>query len=165
MYRFKTDDSRQAIFVRSWVTRLSSDSCWFVGPQVRIDGCLVKVSHKTVHDTLVPVEECWRALSTLPAAGGATDGVLLACAFITRRCLVTVMTDQSHYQFESISQHKLDPRHHRRLFWSAFSNLVESVLLPMAPSALSILTFAAFLTKRQGRKIRHSTISTMFCAV
>jgi hypothetical protein len=60
------------VLVKQWVAELGSwsrqnvvDSYCFVDASCSMGNCLVKISFRTVHSTLIPVEECYGALSLL----------------------------------------------------------------------------------------------------
>jgi hypothetical protein len=60
------------VLVHEWVAKLGSwsrqnvvDSYCFVDTSYSMGKCLVKISFRTVHNTLIPIEECYEALSSL----------------------------------------------------------------------------------------------------
>jgi hypothetical protein len=116
----------QSLSINDFVSDFDEHFC-FAAAERKIEGCLVKVFHQTVHNSLVPVDECWTALSKLTSTIGV-HAVLLAAAFHEKVCLVTVMEDLSP-SFRSLSQNMFPDR--SRL-WVAFKALVESVFLPLA---------------------------------
>jgi hypothetical protein len=83
--------------------------------------CIIKVSCSTVHKYLVSAEHCWAALKRIESkesAKAAIAPVMLACAYVSQRCLVVVMKNLG-------SSNKL-------LDWAGFSQLVKTALLPLA---------------------------------
>jgi hypothetical protein len=100
----------------------------------KMDFCLVKISCKTVHNTLIPLRDCYDALSTLEQLLETSSdrnnvfSPLLASALIANRCLVTVMEDLSSsyiaVPFVAVTE--------RAALWKLFQDLVNKVLLPLA---------------------------------
>jgi hypothetical protein len=94
----------------------------FDGSRAILDDCIVKVSCSTVHKQLVPARETWQALEYIEHEGtvarDAIAKVLLACAHVSRQCLVVVMKDLG-------AADKPDD-------WAGFSKLVRTALLPLA---------------------------------
>jgi hypothetical protein len=117
----------QRISINAWISRFGEHVC-FAGAKHKMAGCLVKISHKTVHNSFVHIRNCWLALRDLASTVGVHD-VLLACALKNNEmCLVTVMEDLSP-TFRSVS---LSTFPDRNLIWTAFLALAENALLPLA---------------------------------
>jgi hypothetical protein len=96
----------------------------------------VKVSCPTVHSTFVNPGKFWVALTTIHSKGSwmlkyEISRTLAACAYVNRRCVVTVMTNLSRADGTNliVSPALLDSRLH---LWNAFATLVKNVLIPMA---------------------------------
>jgi hypothetical protein len=102
----------------------------FCDPARTMEDCLVKISHKTVHDLLVPPGLNWSALEILRTAiaADAIGDVLLACASPSPLCIVTVMKNLRKDKFTAVPNNLPD----RRGLWPAFQLLVNNVLLPLA---------------------------------
>jgi hypothetical protein len=93
-----------------------------------VDRSIVKVSFVSVHGALVPVDDSWTALRILHAEGGKDlkanmANTLLACALVSKGCLVLVMKDLSASSIHVSSS---------RDVWIAFQNLLKDFLIPMA---------------------------------
>jgi hypothetical protein len=112
--------------ISRWISWFSDNVC-FAAAGRKMEGCLVKISHKTVHNSFVPVQNCWLALKDLASTDGVHK-VLLACALQHGMCLVTAMEDLSP-TFHPVS---LSTFPDRNLLWTAFLDLAENVLLPLA---------------------------------
>jgi hypothetical protein len=114
-------------WLRSFVDRRKHIFC---DAACTMEDCLVKISHKTVHDLLVPPGLNWSALEILRTAitGGAIGDVLLACASPSPLCIVTVMKNLRKDNFTPVPNDLPD----RRGLWPAFQLLVTNVLLPLA---------------------------------
>jgi hypothetical protein len=129
LFRFTGDNG---LSIGEWIAPFREVRC-LADSGLAIKNCLVKLSSITVHNTLVPLDESWTAFQKLDSSPEkiVVSDVLLACAFIERRCLVTVMKDLSAQadQFQALSY---DCFQDRQAVWLGFCNLVRNVLLPMA---------------------------------
>jgi hypothetical protein len=112
--------------INRWISWFSDYVC-FAAAGRKMEGCLVKISHKTVHNSFVSVQNCWLALKDLASTDGVHN-VLLACTLQHGMCLVTVMEALSP-TFHPVS---LSTFPDRNLLWTAFLDLAENVLLPLA---------------------------------
>jgi hypothetical protein len=133
LFRFKdqSEDPRN-ISVKRWIGNFEEHHC-FTDEDCMMENCLVKISCITVHDTLIPLADCWTAMGRLGSATtkGAVSDVLLACALVGGICLVIVMKDLSPPvdQFYPIS-HTTFPD--RNKVWEGYCSLVDKALLPLA---------------------------------
>jgi hypothetical protein len=139
------------VLLHEWVATLGSwsrqnvvDSYCFVDTSYSMGKCLVKIAYRTVHNTMIPLEECYGALSLLAKhiesgdlaehnEGGdhrsKTCGALLAFALISKLCLVTVMEDLSS-KFGAILI--CNTAQEYQWHWIAFDRLVRQVFIPLA---------------------------------
>jgi hypothetical protein len=97
---------------------------------------IVKVSCYTVHNALVHPVDFWYALLAIHSEGSRKlkseiSNSLVACAHVSRRCVVTVMKDLSLADGTvlAVSPALFETRLH---LWDAFATLVRKVLIPMA---------------------------------
>jgi hypothetical protein len=143
LYKFAGVD----VSLEKWIRGIGeSHVLLFDSSSPNLEDCIVKVSCSTVHRSLVSPETSWNALLRVESAGtvglkNEIAKVLLACAFVSRRCLITVMMDLSRpdddtervlsFQENSGASpcNGLDSPPVR---WEAFSNLVRNVLMPLA---------------------------------
>jgi hypothetical protein len=116
-----------------WIRSAQGEGYCLNGHDLGMKDCLVKISCVTVHNTLIPLSNSWNALKSLANAKErrAVCNVLLACGFIRERCLVTVMKDLSSDELNFLPLSLQNFRERTRV-WSAFSELVRNVLLPLA---------------------------------
>jgi hypothetical protein len=139
------------VLLHEWVAELGSwsrqkvvDSYCFVDRSYSMGNCLVKIAYRTVHNTMIPLEECYAALNSLARhlqsgdladqkEGGdhrsETCGALVAFALISKLCLVTVMEDLSS-RFGAILI--ADTAQECQWHWIAFDRLVREVFIPLA---------------------------------
>jgi hypothetical protein len=127
LYRFQRDPGS----VEGWIRAIEKKLVVFFGnPPTDWKTLLVKLSCKTVHNSLVFPLDSWRALERIQSKGtedlkAELHKTVLACAFPSRECIVTVMKTLSAASLPSVFGTTL-------LLWEAFSKLVKRVLLPMA---------------------------------
>jgi hypothetical protein len=120
------------------VDRPGSESFYFRSRLANFDGCIVKVCCPTVHKFLVHPDTTCRAFRYLARAPQKLKAqiakVLVACFYVSMRCLVTVMTDLSSdgllaNKASTVSPDAFDSP---PILWVAFSDLARKLLLPMA---------------------------------
>jgi hypothetical protein len=124
--------------IGEWLDRLahgdvSAVSHCLVDRSTITENCLVKVSFLSVHSTLVPLRDCWKAMDRLAVSDVKcmVSDVVLACSFISGHCLVIVMKNLSPQAdpFKVLSHNNFPDR---PAVWRAFCKLVQNVMLPMA---------------------------------
>jgi hypothetical protein len=92
--------------IQDWMQarRVQTDELlFFTDPDTSLDSCLVKVSCRSVHNSLVSLEKNWQALAK--AREQMTPGVstvLVACAILSDHCHVTFMRDISHLSIKGL---------------------------------------------------------------
>jgi hypothetical protein len=130
------------VSVEDWIRNIEKETCIVLdGSPVDGASCIVKVSCNTVHDSLVSSTDNWRALERIeskatPQLKAELSKIVLACAFASRKCMVTVMKMLSCWHNESQRNSCVlsfpSPFDTPLLCWEAFSKLVKCVLLPLA---------------------------------
>jgi hypothetical protein len=131
LFRF----TKVGIPIKEWIGLFPNSHC-LASSDLEMEGCLVKISFITVHDTLVPLRACWKALDELAQSPGkdVVSDVLLACAFIEPLVLITVMKHLKPEKHPLALSHDNFPD--REEVWKAFDVLVQSVLLPLANAGI-----------------------------
>jgi hypothetical protein len=124
--------------IEDWLDKLeigdvTVESLCLVDRSTTTENCLVKVSFLSVHNTLVPLKDCWKAMDRLAGSDvkSMVSDVVLACSFISGHCLVLMMKNLSPKSdpFQDLSHDNFPDR---PAVWRAFCKLVQNVMLPMA---------------------------------
>jgi hypothetical protein len=132
----------EGVNVDGWMKGLVDPSlfseltCQFPESLPTVRNHIVKLSCKTVHNSFVPLDDSWFALQFICSNGPSELKMeitksLRACAYLSRRYLVTVMLDLSTPEGTTlvVSPALFKERVH---LWDAFTKLVTTVLIPMA---------------------------------
>jgi hypothetical protein len=138
LYQFRD----ATVNVESWIKGIAPKKfVIFDGSRSYSMATLVKVSCGSVHGALVPATFNWLALMKVASSGTPTlkdtlSKVLLACAFVNGRCMVTVMNMVSRLvdesQRSSSAVHLTGSFHTPLLRWEAFRRMAKNTLLPLA---------------------------------
>jgi hypothetical protein len=130
------------VSVEDWIRNIEKKTCIVLdGSPVDGASCIVKVSCNTVHNSLVSSTDNWRALERIeskatPQLKAELSKTVLACAFASRKCIVTVMKMLSRWHNESQGNCCVlsfpGPFDTPLLCWEAFGKFVKGVLLPLA---------------------------------
>jgi hypothetical protein len=128
-----------SVSVEDWIRDIEKqDFIVFDGSPVDGADCIIKVCSETVHNSLVLPMDNWSALEEIkrmatPQLKAELGKTVLACAFASRRCTVTLMKMLSSWDNEP-QRNSCAPSTFASplLCWEAFIKLVRSVLLPLA---------------------------------
>jgi hypothetical protein len=126
------------VTVEEWTTRISdrwSDVLLFERSPSSMVGCIIKVSCKSVHKALVDVHDSWSALERIHKTDELRTEiakVLLACVYVAKRGLLITVMKHVYPRQETIQAARSCSGWGGPNCWKSFTELVTSVLLPMA---------------------------------
>jgi hypothetical protein len=135
--------ANRSISIQEWVNEFgeSWEASIFTNPQTSMSDSLLKVSCKSVHNWLIPSDECWNCIQTI-ATKDETKELKVAMASVLYACLYCPSSGVLIMIMKNLTGSRR-PEHFDALVseggfatprarWEAFGRLVTNWLLPMA---------------------------------